>query len=359
MLINRRGHALLLAVVGILVVCGLAIAGCGGGSSSTEASSSGSESGEAAETGEAAEGEESGEAAGGEESSEPLTVAYIPFSLTIKPQQELKKGMEEQAKKYGYTLKVVDGGGEPAKAIAAMQTVITQGVDAIVLDSYGEDQIKAGLLAAKSAEIPVYMAYAPGEMPETAVAVRGNAGAASAEKLVEEMGETGSVLALTVPSGPNCVSSQEQFEEIVEEHPGITVREQPVKIPGYQQEAATATTGWLKSQNSGEKIAIWGCFDAPAVAAASAVNEAGMAGEVAIYGQNTEAATVNLLEKKQYTASWYFDSIAFGRKMIELVHGNAGTAYSELEAQFTTFPGIEVNQQNVKKFVKEFPQVLG
>jgi len=351
---NRRGHALLLTVVGMLIICGVVIAGCGGGSSTTSSSESSetSESGESTGASETSEGE-------GQESSGPLTVAYIPFSLTIKPQQELKKGMEEQVKKYGDTLKVIDGGGEPAKAIAAMQTAITEGVDAIIMDSYGEAQIKAGLLAAKSAEIPVYMAYAPGEMPEAAYAVRGNAGTPSTEKLVEEMGKTGSVLAFTVPSGPNCVSSQEQFEEIIEKYPGIKVREQPVKIPGYQQEAATATTGWLKSQNSGEKIAIWGCFDAPAVAAASAVNEAGMAGKVAIYGQNTEAASVSLLEKGQYTASWYFDSIAFGRKMIELTNGDAGKSYSEIEPQFTTFEGIEVNQQNVKEFVKEFPQVLG
>lgn len=343
---NGRTRAALMGFACLALICGLVAAGCGGSSGGDTGGSSGESSGES-------------ETSGGGSGGESLTVGYVAFSLSTTPQQELKKGQEEQAAKYGYTLKTVDGGGEPAKAIAAMQTLITQGVDAIVVDSYGEEQLTAGILAAQSAEIPVYIAYAPGPAENVAWAVRGNAGTDETKKLVEDIGESGSVLALTLPAGPNCVSSQEQFEEVIAEYPGIKVRQQPVKIPGYQQEAATATTGWLKSQSSGENLAIWGCWDGPAVAAASAVNEAGMAGKVDLYGQNTEAATVELLKKNQFTASWYFDSVAFGRKMIELIHGDAEKSYGELEPEFTTFPGIEVNQENVNEFVKEFPQVLG
>jgi ribose transport system substrate-binding protein len=313
-----------------------AIAGCG--SSSSSSSSSGSSS-------------------GGE--SKKLTVGYLAFSLTTTPQQEMKKGQEEEGAKYGYTVKAVDGGGEPAKANTGIQTLVTQKVNAIVVDSYGPEDIKAGILAAKAAKIPVYIPYAPGPSNEVAWTVRGNAGTVETEALVKNMGESGSVLAFTLPAGANCVSSQKQFEAVMKKHPGIKVREQPIKAPGYQQEAATTTQGWLKSHPAGgEKLAIWGCWDGPATAAAAALNEAGRS-DVDAYGQNTEAATVALLKKKLYTASWYFDSIAFGRHMIDLIHEQAGTPYDQIKPQFGTFPGIEVNQSNVDEFVKKYPQVLG
>jgi ribose transport system substrate-binding protein len=329
----KRGR---FGLASLVVVCIAAVAGgCGSSGSSSSGSSSSSSS-----------------------ASKKLTIGYVAFSLSTVPQQEMKKGEEEAAKKYGYTVTTVDGGGEPAKANAAMQTLITQGVNAIVIDSYGNESIKAGLLAAKEAKIPVYIPYSPGPDSEVAQAVLGNAGTASAEAMVKNMGATGSVLAFTLPAGPNCVSSQQQMETVLKAHPGIKLREQPIKAPGFQQEAATATQGWLKSHPSSEKLAIWGCWDGPATAAAAALNEAGRH-DVAVYGQNTEAATVALLEKKEYTASWYFDSVAFGAHMIELIHEDASTPYEQLKPRFSKFPSVEVNQSNVKEFVKKYPQVVG
>lgn len=320
----------------VLACAALVIAGCGGG------------------------GKSSGGKGSSASASKKLTIGYVAYSLTTTPQQELKKGQEEQAAKYGYTVKAVDGGGEPTKANAAMQTLVTQGVNAIVIDSYAAEELRAGLEAAKEAEIPVYVPYSPGSAPEEGVAwsVRGNAGTPSAEALVKNMGESGSVLALTLPAGGNCLSSQRQFEAVMKQHPKIKYTEQPIKIPGYQQESSTATLGWLKSHPKGEKLAIWGCWDGPATAAAAALVEAGRT-DVDVYGQNTEAATAALLEKKQYTESWYFDSVAFGRHMVELIHSEATTPYSQIKPQFGTFEGVAVTPENVKEFLKEYPQVKG
>jgi ribose transport system substrate-binding protein len=351
----RLSRAALAALLCLLLV-GVIVAGCGGGGSSS--SSGGSETEAEAEP--AAGGEE--ENAGGEEeeaSGEPLTVGYVAYSLAATPQQELKAGQEEEAKKYGYTLKVADGGGEATKEIAAIQTFVTQGVDAIVLDSYSEGTIKAALLAAEAAEIPVYMSSSPGEQPNLAGAIAENNATELTEKMAEEMGGKGNVLAFTLPSGPNCEYSREQFEEVMEKFPEIKYREQPVKVPGYQQEAVTATAGWLKSQPKGEKLSIWGCWDGPAVPAATAAAEAGRIEEIGVYGQNTEPATVSLLEKGEYTLSYYFESRAGGRKIMELVHSNAGKSYSEIEPQFERGPAIEVNQENVAEVIKKYPQILG
>jgi ribose transport system substrate-binding protein len=330
----KRGRIPLACVS--LACAAAAVAGCGSsssGSSSSASSSSGA--------------------------SKKLTVGYVAFSLTTTPQQELKKGEEQQGAKYGYTINAVDGGGEPAKANTGIQTLVTQKVNAIIVDSYGPEDLKAGLLAAKEAKIPVYIPYAPGPSNEVAWTVRGNAGTAESEALVKNMGSTGSVLAFTLPAGANCVSSQRQFEAVMKKYPGIKVREQPIKAPGYQQEAATATQGWLKSHPAGgEKLAVWGCWDGPSSAAAAALVEAGR-NDVAAYGQNTEAATVGLLKKKQYTASWYFDSVAFGAHMVDLIHADANTPYEQIKPQFGTFPGIEVTQSNVEEFIKKYPQVIG
>jgi ribose transport system substrate-binding protein len=321
-------------VAALCAIASLVVAACGGGGG----------------------GGDTGSSSGGG-GDEGLTIGYVAYSMATTPQQELKKGEEEAAKKYGYKVEVADPGGEPAKAVSLMQNFVTQGVDAIIVDSYGPGDLRAGLIAAKEAEIPVYMALAPGETDEAAYAVRANAGTAETEKMLENLGKEGSVLALTLPSGANCVSSQEQFEEIMEGEPGWEVREQPVKVPGFAQEASSTTKAWLKSHPASEKLAVWGCWDGPSIGAATALTEEGR-NDVQVYGQNTEATTISLLEKGQYTASWWFDGVKLGQKMVELIHGDAGTPYDELEPRFESFPGIEVNQENVKQFVKEHPSVV-
>ena len=306
----------------------------------------------------AACGSPSSDGSKGSGASKSLTVGYVAYTLAATPQQDLKKGSEEQAKKYGYTLKTVESQGSADKANSLIQSFVTQGVDAIVVDSYGADSLTAGIMAATSKKIPVYLAYAPADSDSAAGVVQVNAGTETADLMVKDLGNSGSVLAFTLPAGPNCASSEKQFDDVMAKNPGWKVQKQQVAVPGWEQAAATTTTGWLKSHPKGSPLAIWSCWDGPGVGAASALKQAGR-DDVNLYGQNTDAATIALLEKGQYTASYYFDSVALGRRMLDLVHANAGTPLGDIKHTFERFPKILVDQETLTDFLAKYPQVKG
>lgn len=329
-------------LLGLLVlVCSAAIiAGCGSSSSSNSGGSSGASSASSGSGG----------------SGKKLTVGYVAYTLTAPPQQDMKKGFEQEAQKYGYTVKTVDAQGDAAKANSLMQTFVTQRVDAIVTDSFSADTLRAGITAAKQAGIPVYLGYAPGDSPDLAAAIQANAGTESASLLVKQLGPSGSVLAFTLPPGPNCVSSEKQFDAVMAANPGWKVQKQPVPVPGWAQAASSATNAWLKSHPKGQKLAIWGCWDGPAAGAASALVQAGRT-DVKVYGQNTEADSAALLQKNDYAASYYFDSAALARHIMDIVHSNAGVPVGSIKHVFERFKGILVTPSTVNVFLKKYPQV--
>jgi ribose transport system substrate-binding protein len=285
------------------------------------------------------------------------TIGYVSYSLGTAPQQGLVQGQQEQAKKYGYTIKIADSQASAAKANSLMQSFVTQKVDAIHVDSYSPDVLQAGIVAAKAAKIPVYLSMSDGEPTDVASIVRANAGTAESEQLVKDMGDTGAVLAFTLPSGSNCVSSETQFDTVMKAKPGITVSKHPVQVPGFEADAASVTKAWLRNHPAGTPLAIWSCWDGPALGVASALI-ANERLDVKNYGQNTEAKTVDLLKNKQFTADWYIDAVALGREIVDQVHTNASTSYDQLKGTFSSFPTVMVNQDNVTDFATKYPQVM-
>ncbi len=285
------------------------------------------------------------------------TIGYVSYSLGTAPQQGLVQGQQEQAKKYGYTIKIADSQASAAKANSLMQSFVTQGVDAIHVDSYSPDVLQAGILAAKGAKITVYLSMSDGDPKDVASIVRANAGTDESTRLLRDLGDKGAVLAFTLPSGSNCVSSEAQFDAVLQKAPDVTVTKHPVNVPGFEADAAAVTKAWLRSHPAGTPLAVWSCWDGPALGVASALI-ANERLDVKDYGQNTEAKTVDLLKNKQFTADWYIDAVALGREIVDQVHENASVDYAQIKGKFSAFPTVMVDQSNVDDFVRKYPQIL-
>lgn len=329
----RRGR---LAYLAVPVACIAALVG-GCGSSSNSSSSGSSKS--------------TGSASGGKK----LTVAYDSYSLAAKNQADLWAGFQAEAKKYGYTAKVVDSGGDVAKANQLMQTLVSEGVNAIAFDSYGDKFLQAGIQAAKAASIPVYGAYNWGHPTEIAASILLGAPWQETNQMIKDLGNKGQVLAFTLPAGANCVNGVQIFKSIMAQHPGIHVTYHATVAPGWQVDSAAATKAWLASRPAGSgPYAIWGCWDGPSVGAISALNALGRH-DVKVYGDYGEADAIVAVEKKEMTATWYFDANALGRQIVDLMHQDASVPFSSIKPHYLTFPPILVDQANVAQFMKQHP----
>src|ERR1700691_2228217 len=72
--------------------------------------------------------------------------------------QDMQNGMQAEASKYGYTLKVVDASRDNAKQQSQVEDFISQHVDAIVLTPYDSQAIGSAIVEANNAKIPVFTA---------------------------------------------------------------------------------------------------------------------------------------------------------------------------------------------------------
>ena len=72
--------------------------------------------------------------------------------------QAMEAGMREEAKKFGYTLHVVDANRDNAKQQSQVEDFIAQKVAAIVITPYDSTAIGSAIVEANNAKIPVFTA---------------------------------------------------------------------------------------------------------------------------------------------------------------------------------------------------------
>lgn len=295
--------------------------------------------------------------AGTRTASSSFTVGYVAYSLTSPIQQDMVKGMKQEAKKYGYTLKTADSQGSVATADSLMLTYVRLKVNAIIVDSYAADTLATALAAAVSAKIPVYFAWEWAKPKKVAYSITLTGSAQQTNRMVKDLGGKGAVLAFTLPAGDNCTHYSHIMEAIMKKHPKIQLTEHASPPTGWAPDAAAATAAWLRSHPAGTPLAIWGCFDGPNIGAVSALQAANRT-DVKVYGDNGANDAIALIIKKQYTATWWFDSIALGKTLVDAAHKNANIPYSAIKPVFAFAPPILVDQSNVKAFVKKYPRAL-
>src|SRR5262249_1477103 len=88
-------------------------------------------------------------------SAEAAKVAVITPYLAQPGTQFYVEGFQAAAKAKGWDVNVIDTKGDVAAVISRIEDVVTQKVDAIIIN-VDPSQVKAGLQAAKDAKIPVF-----------------------------------------------------------------------------------------------------------------------------------------------------------------------------------------------------------
>lgn len=125
------------------------------------------------------------------------TLGVVAYIGTNAINLQAIRGATEVAEKAGWTVNVTDTQGNADQANAAITSYATQGVGGILVLVYPATALGAGLASAKAADVPV--AIWGGGLADGVIATTSNeaVGAASAQALVESMGDEGDLLALT------------------------------------------------------------------------------------------------------------------------------------------------------------------
>jgi ribose transport system substrate-binding protein len=272
------------------------------------------------------------------------------------------KGASEQAAEYGWRVQVIDAQGAADQANSAIQNLVTRRAGAIIDMVFPTTSLNAGLVAAERAGIPV--GTWGGGFGRAVVAVNGSGGPMAVpvtEQMVADMGGTGSVLALTYHTGQVCREREEEMDRILADYPDIDVTKNEVRIPGYLQDGAQYAAAWLASHPAGsEPLAIWGCWDDPALGAIATMKQQNR-NDVLVYGVNGNAEAILAVQSGWMTATAWQQSFAEGELLVATLKQAidakaAGQAFEPIAVEIVA---IVVNADTVEQFILDYPEAVG
>lgn len=285
-------------------------------------------------------------------SDEAYSVGIVRFAPSEVTTEAVIKSYSALAKAAGWEVTTANPDGAVDKAIGAMQDFVQKDVDLIIVSVIESTSLTAGLKSAEAAGIPV-ASIAGGAADGIVFDMVVSTGSDVPETLVKELGGKGRVLALGYKPGLPCQLREEAFNETVKDT-DLTVDRQEVLIPGQLESGQKFATTWLAKHPKGsEPLAIWACFDDPALGAVVAAQQAGR-DDVRIYGYDGTPAAIKALKDGKLAATAAPDPDGAAKTLFDatpgLVKGGPGA-----DPETKDIPYSLITQESVGQYLKDNP----
>ncbi len=211
-----------------------------------------------------------------------LFMSHMTNAFTI----ELSDAVKAKAAELGVELTVYDGGQDAAKQISQVETAISQGISAIIIEPVSVDGITPAIEAAKKAGIPVVTVNQKITQQELANSFVGvshvEGGELEMRTAIEAIGGKGNIAILLGPLGSDAqLGREEGYNKVLAEYPDVEVVFSQT-ANWKTDEALKIVENWLQT---GTQIdAIVAQNDGMALGALKAVEDAQMQDQIKVYG---------------------------------------------------------------------------
>lgn len=209
-----------------------------------------------------------------------LKIAWVHMNAAAGSEQRAKKGFEDyiKAKGYKWKLSVTDSKGSGQTFASNVEDAVQRKVDAIIVSMADLRAAKAALEDANKAGIPVF-SIDSGWTPGLVVDVTSNNFVMSSKissYLVDRLGGQGKIIAFKMAEHHGVRKRGEVLDLIAKENPGIQIIESHnIDYTNFYQDTLRTMEDYL--QRYGKEIkAVWAGWDEPAMAAAAAIQQAGL-----------------------------------------------------------------------------------
>ncbi|MFE9104200.1 sugar ABC transporter substrate-binding protein [Actinomadura geliboluensis] len=282
------------------------------------------------------------------------TLGLVQFSGDDVYSNSALQGAADYAESKGWKTITVDAKGSVDGANTAMENLVTRGVDAMVVSVFPSSALGAGVAAARQADVPVAN-WGGGRADGVPFAADTALGDELAERVVKDMGGEGELLALGYRPGLPCQNREKSLDEAVK-GTGIKVTRQQITIPGAVTSASEATLGWLASHpEGGGPLAVWACFDDPAVGAVSALRQSGR-DDVLSYGLNGTAPALELVKDGELTATLWIDGPGQGAELAKRLMADLDASGPADPAEIGGTTQV-IDKDGVNEFLKQHPEI--
>ena len=232
---------------------------------------------------------------------------------------------------------------------AAIENMIQQGVDAIIIQEGDITQVEPALLEAKAQGI-IIASMGAGEADFVDLYVASDEtllGKSSAEQMVKFMGEKGNVVEIYNDAGYMIKLRKEAMHAVVADYPDIEVKYGFVYgWPDFFPDIKSKMEAMLAA-NPDDIHAVFATFDGAGYAAAAAIREAGLQDKIVITGidGDPEAYKEMRLDDSPFKATVAQDPETIAKicveKVFDLLNGKT------LESKFIEVPGVVITKDNI------------
>lgn len=267
-------------------------------------------------------GEEStGDQGGGTESA---TIEGVPERFAVGEETKIRvirkiggddhtaqylAGVKEEGESLGFDVDVFTANGDTARYHDAISQAIDAGVDGLIL-SHGDDAATyEAVERAREAGIEVVAFDSIAELEEiegvTLTSQDDEALATLAlDQLVEDFNGEANIIYLWVDGFPPMVRRNNVYQEVLAANPGLNELERfGVASEDTSTQTQNAVAAMLNKYPEGEIDAIFATWDAFAIGAARALEEAGR-DEITIYGIDVSNADLQVMQQENSTWSY-------------------------------------------------------
>jgi ribose transport system substrate-binding protein len=238
--------------------------------------------------------------------------------LTFQHQffQDLRAGMEQKAREYGFELVVTSGEFDPARQANQIDDFIARKVDAIVVAPCDSVGVGASIEQANKAGIPVFTAdiastSSVGKVVAHVASDNYLGGRKAGELMVKALEGQGDIVLITHPGVTSVIDRVRGFKDVVARARGIRIL---AEVPAWGQRAkATSVMEDLLVRLPNVR-GVFGINDDSALGALAAVSAAGKAGKIVIVGYDASPEAREAMKRGLI----FGDTIQYPRKMGEL-----------------------------------------
>ena len=266
-----------------------------------------------------------------------------------------KAAMEDELEKLGCEV-VATVTDNVADRMEAIETMVQQGCDAIIIEEGDLTECESAVLEAKEAGIVIgSMDAGTADYVDIYVSSDNSSlGKLSAEALVEAIDAKGKVVMIVNDSGSMTRMRAEAAEEVFAQYPDIEVAYKlTYSWPDYDADMMDQVSAVLQANpNPGDISGVFAVFDGVGISAYKAIKEAGLQDYIPIVGVDgdPDAYAVMQEEGSNYVCTMAQDPDTIARTVCDLVVDilNGET----LESNVVYIPGIKVTQDNVADYVE-------
>ena len=232
---------------------------------------------------------------------------------------DLKTGIENQAKKLGYDVVVLDSQNDPAKEVSNMEDISVKDVDVVLLNPVDSDSAIASVMVANNLDLPVITvdrAANGGEVVSHVASDNAEGGKMAAQYLINRLGDNANIVELEGIAGSSATRDRGAgFDNEIENS--------NLNIITKQSADFDRTKGLSVMENiiqsKGDIDAVFAQNDEMALGALKALQDANM-DNVLVVGFDATDDAVASVNKGEMSATIAQQPILIGETAVNLTH---------------------------------------